>query len=74
MSGRAIYQRLTEAPDLTEEARRLSPAELTEVSVYISKLKGGGISAQVFGVVSALMQKSARKRTAKRERSRASQS
>ena len=54
MNPREIYQRLSEAANLDAAVAALSPSALTGVAAYISGLpRGGGVPAQIFGVVSA---------------------
>lgn len=49
--GRAIFANLTEAKDLERAVRKLKPAELTEVAVYLGTLGGGTVAATIFGHV-----------------------
>lgn len=54
MKPRAIYQKLCEASNLDAAVALLTGEELTAVAEYIAKLKrGGGVPAQIFGVISA---------------------
>lgn len=61
-TGRSIYLKLCEAPDLAAAAAQLSCDDLAEAARYVARLRGKGISAQVWGVIQdALSEKGAKK-------------
>ena len=54
MTGREIYQRICEQPDIDAAVSRLPCGHLATLAEYLAKLRpAGGVPSQVWGVVSA---------------------
>ena len=54
-TGRDIYLKLCEAPDLRAAVNALKIEDLTAVAEYLAKGKRRGISAQVWGEVQQVL-------------------